>query len=58
MPISDIIRLRTGALTNQQLADMALEADREARRQRKLGGDLVRAAEAEQERDLLCRALT
>lgn len=52
MPVSDMLRLQTANLTSQQIADMALEADREARRLRR-GGDLDAARLAEQERDQL-----
>lgn len=58
MPVSDMIRLGTsGHLTNQMIVDMALEADREARRLRK-AGDLVKAAEADLESARLCELLT
>lgn len=52
MPVSDMLRLQTANLTSQQIADMALEADREARRLRR-EGDLDAARLAEQERDQL-----
>jgi Xaa-Pro aminopeptidase len=59
MPVSDMIRLGTsGHLTNQQIADLALEADREARRLRKVGGDLVKAAEADKESEQLCSLMS
>lgn len=58
MPVSDLIRLGTaGKLTSQQIADMALQADREARRLRRAGGDLAAAAQADAESEALCRLL-
>lgn len=57
MPVSDMIRLGTvERLTNQQIADMALEADREARRYVR-EGDLIAAAHARRESIALCELL-
>ena len=53
MPISDLIRLGTGHLTAQQLAAMALEADRESRRLLS-EGMLEEALREALERDTLC----
>lgn len=53
MTVSNIVRLGTGNLTPQQLADMALEADREARRLAKQRGRLPEAIDAAAERDKL-----
>jgi hypothetical protein len=57
MPVSDIIRLGIGErLTSQQIADMALEEDRAARRARDRG-DTATATEHSRERDSLCTLL-
>lgn len=56
MPVSDLVRLGTANLTNQMLADMALEADRDARRLVKQG-DLLAAANARRESMALCELL-
>jgi hypothetical protein len=54
MPVSDMIQLGTAPnLTPQMIADMALEADREARRLVK-AGDLLAAANARRESNALC----
>ncbi len=57
MAVSDIIRLGIAQpLTNQQVADMALEADREARRLVR-AGDLTAAAAARRESIALCELM-
>jgi hypothetical protein len=57
MPVSDMIRLGTaGKLTSQMIADMALEADREARRLVK-AGELKAAANARRESIALCELM-
>lgn len=52
MPVSQIVRLGTGALSPQQLTDFALEADRE-RRRALTAGDLRTAVVALRERNAL-----
>ena len=57
MPVSDMIRLGTaGKLTSQMIADMALEADREARRLVK-AGELKAAANARRESIAHCELM-
>lgn len=57
MPVFDLVRLGTaGTLTNQMLVDMALQADREARRF-VTQGDLKAAANARRESIALCELL-
>lgn len=56
MPIANILRLGTGALTNQQIADLALEADRLSRAAIRRG-DVDDAHAARTERDQLCEQL-
>ena len=56
MPVSDMVRLGTANLTNQMLADMALEADRDARRLVR-EGRLPEAANARRESIALCELL-
>ena len=54
MPVSDMIRLGTApGMTNQQLADLALQADHE-RRRAIMSGDLTLAVMAQRERNALC----
>ena len=57
MPVSDMMRLGTvKTLTPQMVADLALEADREARRLVR-EGDLIAAANARRESIALCELL-
>ncbi len=56
MPVSDLTRLGLANLTNQQLAELALEADQAARRARKRG-DSQAAAEYQAEADALADQL-
>lgn len=44
MPISQLLYLRTARLTNQQVADFALEEDRAARAARRRGDSEAAAA--------------
>lgn len=53
MPVSDMVRLGTGNLTPQQLADMALAEDRAARAARARGNQW-QAAQHRAESDALC----
>lgn len=56
MPISDILARGTGRLSNQDIASLALEADRE-RRCAIMRGAWDKAIDAKRERDKLLAAL-
>lgn len=56
MPIGDILRLKQGRMTNQDIATVMLQEHR-AMRAAQLRGDYVKAKDIEREIDLLSRGL-
>lgn len=56
MPVAEIVRLNRLRMTSQQLADMALAEDREARRYA-ANGEAELAAEHDKESAALCRLI-